>query len=29
LPESILEAVRMRLAEGAVPDIRQIWPRAA
>ncbi|MBU4569063.1 MAG: hypothetical protein KJ833_08870, partial [Alphaproteobacteria bacterium] len=29
LPESILEAVRARLAEGAKPDIRQIWPRAA
>jgi hypothetical protein len=29
LPESILEAVRMRFAEGAAPDIRQIWPRAA
>jgi hypothetical protein len=29
LPESILEAVRTRIAEGAAPDIRQIWPRAA
>ena len=29
LPESILEAVRARIAEGAAPDIRQIWPRAA
>ncbi len=29
LPESILEAVRARLAEGAKPDIRQFWPRAA
>lgn len=29
LPESILEAVRARLAEGAAPDIRQFWPRAA
>ncbi len=29
LPESILEAVRSRLAEGAAPDIRQFWPRAA
>ena len=29
LPESILEAVRTRLAEGAAPDIRKIWPRAA
>lgn len=29
LPESILEAVRVRFAEGVAPDIRQIWPRAA
>jgi len=29
LPESILEAVRARIAEGTAPDIRQIWPRAA
>lgn len=29
LPESILEAVRARFAEGVAPDIRQIWPRAA
>jgi hypothetical protein len=29
LPESILESVRTRLAEGAGPDIHQIWPRAA
>lgn len=29
LPESILEAVRARLAEGAKPDIKQFWPRAA
>lgn len=29
LPETILEAVRARLAIGAAPDIRQIWPRAA
>jgi len=29
LPESILEAVRARLAEGAKPDLRQFWPRAA
>ena len=28
-PESILEAVRARLAAGAAPDIRQFWPRAA
>lgn len=29
LPESILDAVRARLAEGVKPDIRQFWPRAA
>lgn len=29
LPESILEAVRARLAEGGRPDIRVFWPRAA
>lgn len=29
LPETILETVRARLAEGAAPDIHQIWPRAA
>lgn len=29
LPESILEAVRARIAEGGDPGIRQIWPRAA
>ncbi len=29
LPETILEAVRARIAEGASPDMRQIWPRAA
>lgn len=29
LPESILEAIRARLAEGGDADIQQIWPRAA
>ncbi len=29
LPESILEAVRTRLAEGGDAGIQQIWPRAA
>jgi hypothetical protein len=29
LPESILEALRARFAEGAAPDIREFWPRAA
>jgi len=29
LPEAILDAVRSRIAEGNVPDFRQIWPRAA
>jgi sulfite exporter TauE/SafE len=29
LPESILEAVRARIAEGGDAGIRNIWPRAA
>lgn len=29
LPETILEAVRQRLADGAAADIQQFWPRAA
>jgi hypothetical protein len=29
LPESILEALGARLAEGVRPDVREFWPRAA
>lgn len=29
LPETILEAISTRLAEGNLPDFQQIWPRAA
>lgn len=29
LPETILEAIRTRLAEGGTADLKQLWPRAA
>lgn len=29
LPETILEAIRTRLAEGGTADLQQLWPRAA